>query len=121
MSRLHPLAVEPVAKALPNRKRVEADLRVQPAVGATTDLVAWRDTRREELIRSDHLHARRTPGPLPLAFSQDQRKPLTEARPQVLDDPRIEEEARREGIRQDDPGRSHETSFTSAGATTSAH
>ena len=110
MAGAHPLAVEPVPQAMAERQRIEADATVEPGVCAAEDLFVQRNARRDQLAgHGDARPLRAFPPGRRLLTDVEQKKlePIAETLPKLLDDARVEEQARRERIRQDEPHAPH--------------
>jgi hypothetical protein len=107
VSRPHPAAVEAVAKALPERERVEADLAVEPAVGVSEEARRRRHRRVPQLLRK---RRRNVPGALAprgsvfAAVQQEELEVVPEAAMHSLDNAGVEEQPGRKRVRQDEPG-----------------
>src|SRR4029078_4313482 len=60
---LHAPGVEAVSQALPQRQRVEADLRVEPCIRASPNLLRSRCSGRQELVTRDDTNVGRAARP----------------------------------------------------------
>src|ERR671937_629165 len=98
MSRPHSFPVEAVTQTVSQRQRIEADSLFEPRVDAAPDLLFWRHLRHHELVAPRDAHAGNTFRPRLLARVEEELEPLAEARAESVDDARVEEEARREGV-----------------------
>jgi hypothetical protein len=107
MPRVHPLAVEAVAQVEPDRERVVADPLVEPAVDPATDALERSDVDRVEVVLEEHADAGRHPRRPFLrrgaGEAEREGQPAVEALRQAVDDPAVEEHARRERVGDHDP------------------
>src|SRR5947208_16433276 len=109
MARPHPLAMEAMAEALPQRQRVEADPAVEPNVRAAPDALVRPYRPHRQFVAERHARSAAASDPnLELAALENQLEPLAEVRLQPVDDAGVEEEPGRKGIREDEPDGTHD-------------
>src|SRR6476659_2535922 len=111
MSHLHARAVEAVAQARAQREGIEAEPPVEPGIRAAQRPPRCRWIGLAEVGRHRQPNAARTLPPRGSLFAgveQEELQPVAEPLREARDDSGVEEEARREGIRQDEPGARHD-------------
>src|SRR5437667_2190314 len=110
MPRPHALRVESVPQAVPERQRIEADPPVEPQIDAPVELARQADSVRLELPRRRHgrVAGPLSPGVRLLAHvEQKQLEAVAEPAAKLVHDARVEEETRRERVRENEPNRRH--------------
>src|SRR5204862_3691172 len=85
-----------------------ADSPIEPPVDPAPQPFELRRGLRDEIVAGGRPDARRASRPPGSTVLHDQLEPVTETRAKLLHDAGVEEEPRREGIRQDEPDGRHE-------------
>ena len=110
VGRPHAFAMEAFPQAVPKGQGIEADPAVEPRVGPAEDSLGEQGAAGREPVGPRHADSAGALAPrrrLLARVEQEELEPPAEPFVETLDDAGVEEEPRREGVRQDEPDRGH--------------
>ena len=107
---LHAVEVEAVPVVEPDRERVVADLPVEPGVDPARAAFAATAVGSGQVVAEERGHVPQPVGPVGRVLAgheKDRRERAVEPLAQAVHDPRVEEDADRELVGEDEPGAAH--------------